>query len=89
MRPEPYELDDATTEAVARWLTARGADSSGSVVDDELAAFLEGLNQYKGGQGSDLSKWLKMWTGAPLHIQRVGAGGSRNQVSLRSPAVVA
>jgi hypothetical protein len=87
-RPEPYELDDATTEAVARWLTARGSDTSGSVVDDELAAFLEGLNQYKGGQGSDVSKWLKMWTGAPLHIQRVGAGGSRNQVSLYIPEPV-
>ena len=71
VRPEPYELDDATTEAVARWLIARSEDSSGSVVDDELAAFLEGLDQYKGGHGSDLSKWLKLWTGAPLHIQRV------------------
>ena len=58
-------MDDATTEAVARWLIARGEDASGSIVDDELSAFLEGLNQYKGGQGSDLSKWLKLWTGAP------------------------
>jgi hypothetical protein len=84
-RPQPYELDDATTEAVARWLDARGRDTSGSIVDDELAAFLEGLNQYKGGQGSDLSKWLKMWTGAPLHIQRVGAGGMRNAIDLYIP----
>jgi 5S rRNA maturation endonuclease (ribonuclease M5) len=83
-RPEPLELDDVTTEAVARWLQARG-DASGAVIDDELAAFLEGLNQYKGGQGSDLSKWLKMWTGAPLHVQRVGKGGSRNEVSLYVP----
>lgn len=88
VRPEPFELDDATTEAVARWLNARGADTSGSVVDDELAAFLEGLNQYKGGQGADLSKWLKMWTGAPLHIQRVGAGGATNAISLYIPEPV-
>ena len=87
-RPEPFELDDATTEAVARWLIARGEDTSGSIVDDELTAFLEGLNQYKGGQGSDLSKWLKLWTGAPLHIQRVGKGGPVNEVSLYVPEPV-
>jgi hypothetical protein len=87
-RPEPFELDDATTEAVARWLIARGDDASGSIVDDELAAFLEGLNQYKGGLGSDLSKWLKLWTGAPLHIQRVGGGGTVNEVSLYVPEPV-
>lgn len=86
--PEPYELDDTTTEAVARWLNARGDDTSGSVVDDELAAFLEGLNQYKGGQGADVSKWLKMWTGAPLHIQRVGAGGMVNGINLYVPEPV-
>jgi Protein of unknown function (DUF3987) len=84
-RPEPLELDDVTTEAVARWLLARGTDTSGAVIDDELAAFLEGLNQYKGGQGSDLSKWLKMWTAAPLHVQRVGKGGPANEVSLYVP----
>ena len=88
VRPEPFELDDATTEAVARWLIARGDDASGSIVDDELAAFLEGLNQYKGGLGSDMSKWLKLWTGAPLHIQRVGNGGSVNEVSLYVPEPV-
>lgn len=88
VRPEPFELDDTTTEAVARWLTARGIDTSGAVIDDELAAFLEGLNQYKGGQGSDLSKWLKLWTGAPLHIQRVGKGGSHNEISLYVPEPV-
>ena len=88
VRPEPLELDDATTEAVARWLIARGEDASGSIVDDELSAFLEGLNQYKGGLGSDLSKWLKLWTGAPLHIQRVGSGGTVNEVSLYVPEPV-
>ena len=88
VRPEPLEMDDATTEAVARWLIARGDDASGSIVDDELSAFLEGLNQYKGGLGSDLSKWLKLWTGAPLHIQRVGSGGTVNEVSLYVPEPV-
>ena len=87
-RPEPLELDDATVEAVVRWLEQRGDDTSGAVIDDELAAFLEGLNQYKGGQGSDLSKWLKMWTGAPVSIMRVGKGGGRNEISLYVPEPV-
>jgi hypothetical protein len=84
-RPQPLEYDDTTMEAVARWLLARkdnGNDASGAVIDDELAATLEGLNQYKGGQGSDRSKWLKLWTGADLSIQRVGSGGARNEVHI-------
>lgn len=83
--PEPLELDDATIEAVARWLRVRkesGGEPSGAVIDDELASTLEGLNQYRGGQGADRSKWLKLWTGADLHIKRVGKGGTRNEVNL-------
>jgi hypothetical protein len=84
-RPEPLEFDDMTLEAVARWLIARNAASgsaSGAVIDDELAAALESLNQYKGGRGSDRSRMLKLWTGAPLHIQRVGRGGALNEIDL-------
>jgi hypothetical protein len=91
-KPQPLEYDDATVEAVARWLLARkdrDSDPSGAVIDDELASTLEGLNQYKGGLGSDRSKWLKLWTGADLSIQRVGRGGAQNEVHIyvRSPAV--
>ena len=92
--PQPYELDDATTEAVARWLIARRAgggdgEPSGAVIDDELAATLLGLNQYRGGQGADRARWLKLWTGADLHVMRVGRGGARNEVDLyvREPVV--
>jgi 5S rRNA maturation endonuclease (ribonuclease M5) len=84
-RPEPLEFDDMTLEAVARWLIARNAatgSASGAVIDDELAAALESLNQYKGGRGSDRSRMLKLWTGAPLHIQRVGRGGALNEIDL-------
>lgn len=92
-KPQPLEYDDATVEAVARWLLARsqesGKDPSGAVIDDELASTLEGLNQYKGGQGADRSKWLKLWTGADLSIQRVGRGGEKNEVHIyvRQPVV--
>ncbi len=85
VRPQALELDDTTTEAIARWLLARNADTSGAVIDDELAAFLQSLNQYKGGQGSDLSRWLKMWAGAPLHVLRVGRGASQNEIDLYVP----
>ena len=91
-KPQPFEYDDATVEAVARWLLARHEaddDPSGAVIDDELAATLEGLNQYKGGQGADRSKWLKLWTGSDLSIQRVGRGGAQNEVHIyvRQPVV--
>ena len=92
-KPQPVEYDDATVEAVARWLLARSqegdSDPSGAVIDDELASTLEGLNQYKGGMGADRSKWLKLWTGADLSIQRVGRGGAQNEVHIyvRQPVV--
>jgi hypothetical protein len=92
-KPQPIEYDDATVEAVARWLLARyqepDSDPSGAVIDDELASTLEGLNQYKGGVGADRSKWLKLWTGADLSIQRVGRGGAQNEVHIyvRQPVV--
>jgi hypothetical protein len=92
-KPQPIEYDDATVEAVARWLLARSqrddSDPSGAVVDDELASTLEGLNQYKGGMGADRPKWLKLWTGADLSIQRVGRGGAQNEVHIyvRQPVV--
>jgi hypothetical protein len=91
-KPQPLEYDDATLEAVARWLLARqerDSDPSGAVIDDELAATLEGLNQYKGGQGADRPKWLKLWTGADLNIQRVGKGGAQNEVHIyvRRPVI--
>lgn len=91
VRPQPMELDDATPEAVARWLLARkdrDQDPSGAVIDDELAATLEGMNQYKGGIGSDRSKWLKLWTGADLSIMRVGKGGAQNEVHIYVPGPV-
>lgn len=93
VKPQPLEYDDATVEAVARWLLARkqaaDSDPSGAVIDDELASTLEGLNQYKGGLGADRSKWLKLWTGADLSIQRVGRGGAQNEVHIyvRQPVV--
>lgn len=91
-RPPPLEMDDATIEALARWLSERrrdSGDSSGAIVDDEIAAFLEGLNQYKGGHGADKAKWLKLWTGAPLHVERVGDGGGKNAIVIHVSEPVA
>lgn len=90
--PEPYEVEDATMESVPRWLNARrrpeNGDPSGAVVCDELTTFLDGLNQYKGGRGADLSKWLTLWTGTDLSIKRVKDGGEVNGVSIYIPAPV-
>ncbi len=91
VRPEPFAFDDMTLEAVARWLLARrtaDSDSSGAMINDELAAALQSLNQYKGGHGSDKARMLALWAGAPLHIQRVGRGGQSNEIDLFVPEPV-
>lgn len=82
-----YAVDDMTIEAVARWLLARGADPTGAIVTDELSSFLEGLTRYR-RHGSDIPHWLKLWTGRPLDIQRVGDGGATNAVKLYVPEPV-
>lgn len=40
------------------------------VVRDELAGWLGGIAEYKGGKGSDLGHWLAMWSAAPLTVDR-------------------
>ncbi len=37
---------------------------------DELAGWLGGIAEYKGGKGSDLGHWLASWSAAPLTVDR-------------------
>ena len=41
-------------------------------IQDELSAFILGLNQYKGGRGNDRSIALKLWAGESIQKDRVG-----------------
>ncbi|MGL6074885.1 MAG: DUF3987 domain-containing protein [Fimbriiglobus sp.] len=63
-------LDDATVEAAIRVL--RDNPRGIIVAKDELSAFVLGLNQYKGGKGSDRQFWLSAWAGAAIKVNRSG-----------------
>lgn len=61
-------VDDATCEALAPVLlkNPRGV----VMIRDELAAWVNSINQYKGGKGADRQFWLKNWSGVPAAVDR-------------------
>jgi hypothetical protein len=64
--------DDTTTEALVALLqqNPRGL----LMVRDELAGWLLSFDRYAGGKGGDAAKWLEMFGGRPLVVDRKGAG---------------
>ena len=65
---ERFLTTDTTMEALASLLSAQ---FDGLLVSrDELAGWLGGIAEYKGGKGSDLGHWLAMWSAAPLTVDR-------------------
>jgi hypothetical protein len=68
-RPQRIDVDDATVEALIGIL----ADNPRGLVmiKDELTALVLGLNQYKGGKGSDRASLLSVWVGAAIKKDRV------------------
>lgn len=63
-----YVTTDTTIEALASLLAAQ---FDGLLVSrDELAGWLGGIAEYKGGKGSDLGHWLASWSAAPLTVDR-------------------
>lgn len=71
--PEPkrakgYFITDLTLEGLRYDISGHG----GTVcVMDELSAFLNAQNQYKGKKGNDRESWLCLWEGKPARIVRV------------------
>jgi len=72
--PEPerphlkqYLIKDSTIEMVVQILTHN--PNGCCILADELSGFLNRMNQYK--SGDEIQKWLEMWSGAPVMIQRV------------------
>lgn len=87
-RDETIRIDDATLEAVARWL-AGGGDTTGVVETDELSGWLQSIGQYKRVSG-DKGRWLAMWSCQPWRSQRVGAdktGGVGIDIFIERPVV--
>ncbi len=68
-RSRRIDLDDITMEALPLIL----ADNPRGLVliKDELAGLMLGLNQYKGGKGSDRQTLLSIWSGKAIKRDRV------------------
>lgn len=67
--PRRVCMDDVTLEAAFRVLA--GNPHGSLMIRDELSALILGLNQYKGGGGSDRPNLLKVWSGQSVLIDRV------------------
>ncbi|MCC7085286.1 MAG: DUF3987 domain-containing protein [Pirellulales bacterium] len=63
-----FIVSDVTIEALADRLHQQF--DGVLVVRDELAGWLNGIAEYKGGRGSDLGHWLASWSGAPMTVDR-------------------
>jgi len=66
--PERWVVDDATVEALAPRLerNPRGLLNP----QDEGAAWVRAMGQYKGGRGNDRQFWLKCWSGQSHIVDR-------------------
>lgn len=60
--------NDATMEA----LLSLVADNPRGLLfmQDELSAWVNGMNQYRGGKGADKEKWLSLWSGSQITMNR-------------------
>lgn len=74
-KPKPLEriwISSATTE---QRLRLHKQNPYGlALIQDELSGAIRGLNEYKGGQGSDKEKLLSSWSGKAELIDRVSDG---------------
>lgn len=60
-------IKDSTIEMVVKIMNYNQAGCC--LVSDELVGFLNRMNQYKAGD--EVQKWLEIWSGSPLLLQRV------------------
>jgi len=87
--PEPPPLrailiDDATMEATA----CRLADNPRGLIlaNDELIGWIRAFDKYRSG-GDDREKWLRIYDGDPLKIDRKGKGDGHRQVLINEAIV--
>jgi hypothetical protein len=68
IRPPRLVVDDATIEALFGILekNERGV----ILAADELTGWVQGMNQYKGGNGRDRQHWLSIWSRRPIPVDR-------------------
>jgi hypothetical protein len=70
-RPVPVDLyaSDYTMEAISQIL-GQQPERGLLVATDELAAFLESMDAYRGGRGADRARWLSLYNGLALKVNR-------------------
>lgn len=69
-------ISDATAEALASQLQCQEERGLGLLIHrDELAGLIGGLNQYRGGRGSDSEQLLEAYDGGGFRSLRVAANG--------------
>jgi hypothetical protein len=62
-------VSDVTVEKLAEMLSDNGRGLT--MIWDEMAGWLTGFNQYKGGgKGNDRAHYLSMWDGRPVKVDR-------------------
>jgi hypothetical protein len=79
-KPRRIDIDDATMEVLPLILedNPRGL----IMIRDELTAFVQGMNQFKGGKGSDRANAIKIWSGDKIVKDRVN---HENNTPIRCP----
>ena len=70
--PQRYIVSDTTVEALV--LILEGSPRGVLLVRDELAAWLRGFDQYKGGHGSDCQAFLEFHRAGSVTKDRVSGG---------------
>jgi hypothetical protein len=77
LRPEPKEAqvvtDDFTLESLAPMLLTSKSILSWS---DELTGKMAAMNAYRGGKGDDRQKYLSLWSGTTIKVDRKSVKGS-------------
>jgi hypothetical protein len=73
-QPPPSLEHVVTTDATMEALTHMMATSRHGVVlyRDELPGWLASMDQYRGGRGGDRQRWLDIWSGTPVKVDRRG-----------------
>jgi len=65
-------VNDITVEKLADVLNTN--PHGVMMIRDELAGLIDGLDQYKGGRGSDRKSMLSLWSGTTWRVDRVSSG---------------
>ena len=66
--PDEIYTSDTTLEALVEMLSNN--DHGLTMIVDELTGWVNGLNQYKGGKGSDKEHYLSFWSGMTQKVNR-------------------